>query len=382
MREKIRRLPVWAVILIALFMMLGFSAVLRLTGMGMALIPGIESWPNYGMNLLAEIMVALYAIALLALTGQLGVFSEKGKGLLDSLYIAGFLVGYCVLELIAQSYLLTMDTEKELLPGSQILMFTLTMFLVGVAEEGVFRGAILNMFLDRFPKTSGGILTAVLLDGFLFGALHINNYFAGVELVPVLIQSAGAAAMGVVFAAIYARSRNLWILIIGHGLVDFAGLMGSGLFGKGTEVDTINSVSTINLVVVLVFAIPAVVLLRPSKLKEMAQAANGIPEGSLTKSRERLAIASLVLGVIGLIAVCFGGYGLGIALTGILAGVLSLKEQHSNQGLAIGGLVVSIVACAAALIMIVIMLAVYGNLGEGGLEELQKMLESMSGRLL
>ena len=43
---------------------------------------------------------------------------------------------------------------------------------------------------------------------------------------------------------------------------------------------------------------------------------------------------SLVLGIIGLF-VGFSGYGIGIALAGLFAGIVSLKEQREKNGMAI-----------------------------------------------
>ena len=128
-------------------------------------------------------------------------------------------------------------------PALYILFFVLTMFFIGWAEEIVFRGVILNLLLERFSNSRGGIIVATVISSVMFGALHLNNYFAGVKLESALVQAVQAMALGLVFAAVYVRTGNIWIGIIMHAAVDFAGLMSSGIFGIGTEIDGINNIS-------------------------------------------------------------------------------------------------------------------------------------------
>lgn len=111
------------------------------------------------------------------------------------------------------------------------------------------RGIVLNLFADRFSNTRRGVLAAIILSSVIFGAAHIPNVLSGVPLSSALIQALQATLLGVLFAAIYLRSGNLWICIIIHALVDFGGLMASGIFGNGDMTDMIGSLSVLNLVV-------------------------------------------------------------------------------------------------------------------------------------
>ena len=132
----------------------------------------------------------------------------------------------------------------------EILFFAATMFLIGWTEELIFRGVILNLFLERFSKTKRGILWAVILSGVFFGAVHLTNISQGVTVTSAMIRAINGAFLGVIFGAVYARSGNIWLVMTFHALVDFASLMGSGIFGTGTTVEQINQMSAINLIAV------------------------------------------------------------------------------------------------------------------------------------
>lgn len=71
-----------------------------------------------------------------------------------------------------------------------------------LTEEFLFRGLILNGFLQRYSKW-----TAILLSAFLFGAFHFNPW-----------QFIGAFTLGIFFAWLYVKTRSLFLPILGHAL--------------------------------------------------------------------------------------------------------------------------------------------------------------------
>lgn len=107
-------------------------------------------------------------------------------------------------------------------------VFAATMFLIGWTEELIFRGVILNLFLNVFPKRKrdslGGHSQWCIVRGGTF-----DKYFTGVTVTSAMIQAINAAFLGVIFGAVYARSGNIWLVMTFHALVDFASLMGSGI---------------------------------------------------------------------------------------------------------------------------------------------------------
>lgn len=235
------------------------------------------------------------------------------------------------------------------------------MFLIGWTEELIFRGVILNLFLERFSKTKRGILWAVILSGVLFGAVHLTNISQGVTVTSAMIQAINAAFLGVIFGAVYARSGNIWLVMTFHALVDFASLMGSGIFGTGTTVEQINQMSAANLIAVPVLLIPCIVLLRPKKLLEMEQEANHIVVFETFEEADRNAALSLALGMISILT-GFMGYGLGIGIAGLIGGRLSRKVQPEKNGMALAGMILSGIGMAVSIIGMIVLCFVYLNL--------------------
>lgn len=365
MRKKIMKMPKWLVVVIAVVITVGFIGALKLGGF---LVGDSLRLPAYGDSMLGEFVGGVFALLMLLLFGYAGILKEKTIGTLKTFYTGGFFIGYCMLQLVAQMYLQAMEgNTSHVQPAISIIFFAATMFLIGWTEEIVFRGVILNMFLDSFSKTKRGILGAILLNGLLFGALHMSNVFSGVKLESVIVQSITAGLLGVILAAVYARTRSIWFVIIAHAMVDFAGLMASGIFGNGTEVDGINEISWKNLVSVPILIIPIFILLRKSKLEEMVQRANEMVIFDTYAEADNVATTSLVLGVLSIVTGIMG-YGIGLGIVGILGSVLSKSSKPRENGVATAGLVTSIIGIVIGILAAVVLFFMYSMMDSMGME--------------
>ena len=90
-----------------------------------------------------------------------------------------------------------------------VLMTTLAWTTIAFGEELFYRAFLITRLIDY---TTIGQGLAILISGIIFGAVHFAEG-------PVGILSNGA--FGILFGWIYVRSRrNLWITIIGHGLLN------------------------------------------------------------------------------------------------------------------------------------------------------------------
>lgn len=360
LREKMMNLPKGVVVVIGVIIAALFLFVLRLAGTALSFMAEL---PGYGSSMLGELIAGIAALGVLALFGYTKVLKEKGVGFAKGFYIGGFFVGYCGLEIFAMIYLQAMEGITHVEPVLNILIFIVTMILIGWTEEIFFRGVILNLFLDSFSKTKGGILAAIILSSVIFGGMHIANIFSGVEVVSALVQAIQASLLGIIFAAVYVRTKNIWIGIIMHACIDFVGLMPSGIFGVGTEIDGLNNISLVNLISVPIFLIPCIVLLRKAKLEEIVRRENGEVIFDTYEEAESMAITSLVVGIIGLLLGCTG-YGLGLGIVGILGSVLSKKFKRENNGIATAGMVLSILAIVISCFGGVIMTVTYSMADE------------------
>jgi membrane protease YdiL (CAAX protease family) len=88
-----------------------------------------------------------------------------------------------------------------------------------VVEEVI----VVAYLLDRFGKFGWSTPVAIALSAVLRGTYHLYQGFG-----PFL----GNAAMGVLFAWLYTRTRRVLPLVIAHALLDIAAFVGFSLFGR------------------------------------------------------------------------------------------------------------------------------------------------------
>lgn len=106
-----------------------------------------------------------------------------------------------------------------------VVSFIAMAVLSGVGEELIFRGGVFRILEDMFGTT-----IALILSGALFGAIHLMNphatWFSSLAI---------ALEAGVLLAAAYAATRNLWFPIgihIGWNFTE-GGVFGAAVSGSG-----------------------------------------------------------------------------------------------------------------------------------------------------
>lgn len=82
----------------------------------------------------------------------------------------------------------------------------------GFYEEFMFRGFLMQGLAMLFGASRSAWIVACILQGALFGAAHAYQNPLGIAITGAL-----GVLMGVI---VLASGRNLWIVIIGHGLFD------------------------------------------------------------------------------------------------------------------------------------------------------------------
>lgn len=203
-------------------------------------------------------------------TGRLWVYRQRGRGFLD-----GLLLGMVPFVLLCQSLSFNLGVAgpaqgAPLRPLWQIAVFFLCMFLISMAEETVFRGVICQTLLEHFGPSRAGVWKACLLSGLLFGAGHLINLRAS-EPMGVLIQCCVTASLGMLYAAVYFRGGNLWVLIFLHTLQDTAAAIDIGLYQVNDSISgIISSYDPRMLTGVLLYLIPTAFLLRKGRIPEVA----------------------------------------------------------------------------------------------------------------
>lgn len=85
-----------------------------------------------------------------------------------------------------------------------------------IGEELVFRAFLMHQVDALFKRIGLGRISAVAVGGIVFGVMHANQGLSGILLTGIV---------GAGFSYAYLRSkRNLWALILAHGLVDTWGV--------------------------------------------------------------------------------------------------------------------------------------------------------------
>lgn len=95
--------------------------------------------------------------------------------------------------------------------------------LIGIAEEGMFRGILLGGL-----ARGTGPVRAVIVSALFFSLLHALNLLGGLAPSDVLNQMVSTFVMGLFLGAAYLDTRKLWLVMLFHALWDY--LMLSGTF--------------------------------------------------------------------------------------------------------------------------------------------------------
>lgn len=287
MKEKLHIFKEKYPILLSFIIAILWIVTLLVSGMIFALIPFIvETGNGYTHQLITDLVGTILGVVLILLFGYKKVFKERkygaGKEILTGLYpiIAGVIV------IISTLYLYVVfknfptllqgiqgaEITYSVQPASNILIFTVTMILIGTAEEFTFRGLIANLIFDKYGKTSKGVWFSTFMTGLIFGSIHLFNAISpDISLFSATIQAIFAGVLGMVFTVIYYRTRNIWFLVFLHAYNNFAALFGSGVLGQGTIDSSIASYSFFNLIGIIPYIIVILVLLRKSKMEEILE---------------------------------------------------------------------------------------------------------------
>lgn len=252
------------VLFLGVLMLVSFLLTLGLVLFGSDL-SGVE---DYLLTAIQEVAGVGVAVLFLAKTGKLELLRRRGSGFLN-----GLLVGMYPLVLIGYSLytklMFGMPEDGQLQPAFSIFSFFLSMALVGVAEEFIFRGVIAQSLLERFGTGRAGVWKACLLSGLLFGAAHLTNLLSSAPF-GVLMQCVFAASLGTLFAAIYFRTGNLWVTVFLHGAMDIASMLVGGLYGTEDVAESISGYDASMMLSILIYLVPTLFLLRKKKIGEVA----------------------------------------------------------------------------------------------------------------
>ncbi len=233
-----------------------------------SLVVGKGMW--YAM-IAADLAVSIFVLLIMRACNIQHILTKKSAGLKKCILVPLPVLIFDILAFITQLILFSADAPAPSI--DRIIVFLLSNFLIGFAEEILFRGLISTTLLEYFGTASSGILKACFLSSLLFGLMHLTNYTGG-NPSGVLMQVFATFGSGILYCAIYFRTGNFWLLVFIHALEDiYAGIaelfsVGSGASAENA-VNLINSYNTMLLLPAIGSLILGLFLLRKSKLEEV-----------------------------------------------------------------------------------------------------------------
>lgn len=183
---------------------------------GRTLIKSIFYYPQ-GDQVVKELILAILSLIVMLLFKNFYVFTQKKEKLSRSLFYGLFFLMFATLYTI-----IGMIGVIESSSWYTLLNIFLWSLLVGICEEFLCRGWLLNEFLERFGDSKKGVWYSIIISGIIFGLMHLGNIESGQSVANTIIQVINATGIGIAFGSIYYKTRNIWSVIILHAYWDFS----------------------------------------------------------------------------------------------------------------------------------------------------------------
>lgn len=94
---------------------------------------------------------------------------------------------------------------------------------VGIVEEFYVRGLFLNIVEALLEHNSNRTLIAIIVSSVVFGLGHIPGMI-GMGVGVITFKLISTIGMGFYFGMIYKKTKNLWVPIIMHAIIDICAL--------------------------------------------------------------------------------------------------------------------------------------------------------------
>lgn len=225
-------------------------------------------------------LVLVIAFLILWATDRLAIVGKKGAGFFKGLAVAAVPLSISCLGIVAfVTMFLVGSTEIEQELGlhpvfdAASVATLISFFFVGITEEMTLRGIVAETLLEHFGTSRDAIWKAVVISGVMFGVTHTINLFVA-SPVYVVGQVVSAAGGGILYAAIYFRAGNIWVVALVHALHD---IMASSVIwlGGATTSSALSMAgggpSLFPYAMAVVETLIAVFLLRKKKIGQVAQ---------------------------------------------------------------------------------------------------------------
>ena len=234
--------------------------------------------PGYGKESVTEIMgQEIKTVTAIGIGNAIGslvallifylMFRSEYKGVLKKQYL---LKGLLLLAPFLLLHYAGSVVSIATLGSGSILIAFLRAFAPGFCEEISFRGMGVANYM-RTIKEEKKIWVIFWLSSLVFGFSHMTNSAGGASVAVSLIQSVYAVGVGMLFAAVYIRTGNLWPSIIGHMSVDFVEFIRKDLSESTGIMQELGVGDWITIVAGLLAGVYAIILLNRKHFPEIME---------------------------------------------------------------------------------------------------------------
>lgn len=175
---------------------------------------------KFGSEALFEIMWAGIVLIVVLLYKNKYIFTQEQEGFFGSIK---FIMPEIVLSMffLFISLVALIDNNN---PVSFNSIFNLALYclFIGIVEEFLCRGWLLNEFLERYSDSKKGIILSIVFSSFIFGVIHFLNIGETQGFFETLVQVMNAASSGMFLALVYYKTKNIWVVVFSHALWDFS----------------------------------------------------------------------------------------------------------------------------------------------------------------
>ena len=151
-----------------------------------------------------------------------------------------------------------------------VLVAFLSALSPGFTEEAAFRGLGVANYM-RTIKSEKQIKHIFWLSTLLFAGIHITNIFSGANLVAGIFQLIYCVGVGAILGAVYLRTANLWVVMIAHFTLDFAGLINGYYSSSGGLSTQLVASDWVNLLASAIGIVTSLILLSPKHYPEIME---------------------------------------------------------------------------------------------------------------
>lgn len=179
----------------------------------------LAEYPTETSNIASS--VGRYVVALIAVlmmkksSGGTFRFGLDGKNLGQCLKLSLFAAAYIAMTIV-EGCLFAEGTRFDTVGLIHAVMLGLG---AGIFEEILCRGIVASNMMDKWREKKGCLYLSVIVSGLAFGLIHLAS-LAENSVPYTLLQVFMASGIGILFGAIYLRTRNLLGLVIAHSLID------------------------------------------------------------------------------------------------------------------------------------------------------------------